>query len=105
MHCVKHVVSPLDNEGPGLGTHFSKQCSLTFYTIVSTKNMQVELEGTGMITSINCRAFVIAASCLTWFITAALGSVAPKPRPLLMLSIFADIQSRICAGRDLEVEA
>jgi hypothetical protein len=30
MHCVKHVVSPLDNEEPGLGTHFSKQCSLTF---------------------------------------------------------------------------
>lgn len=55
-----------------------------------------------MITSINCRAFVMAASCLTWFITAALGSVAPKPRPLLMLSIFADIQSRICAGSDCE---
>lgn len=28
---VKHAVSPLDNDDPGLGTHFSKQCSLTFY--------------------------------------------------------------------------
>jgi hypothetical protein len=104
MHCVKHVVSPLDNEDPGLGTHFSKQCSLTFYTIVSTEKRQVEVEGRSMITSINCRAFVIAASCLTWFITAALGSVAPNPRPLLMLSIFADIESRICAGRDRDRE-
>jgi hypothetical protein len=46
----------------------------------------------------------MAASCLTWFITAALGSVAPKPSPLLMLSIPADTQSRICAGRDRERE-
>jgi hypothetical protein len=37
--------------------------------------------------------------------TAALGSVAPKPRPLLMLSIFADIQSGICAGQDREIKA
>ena len=64
----------------------------------------MEVEGRSMITSINCRAFVIAASCLTWFITAALGSVAPNPRPLLMLSIFADIESRICAGRDRDRE-
>jgi hypothetical protein len=33
-----------------------------------------------------------------------LGSVAPNPRPLLMLSIFADIESRICAGRDRDRE-
>jgi hypothetical protein len=92
MHCVKHVVSPLDNEEPGLGTHFSKQCSLTFYTIVSTQKSELEIEARGRTTSISCRAFVIAASCLTWFMTAALGSEAPpKPRPLLMLSIFADI--------------
>jgi hypothetical protein len=31
MHCVKQVVSPLESEEPGLGTHFSKQCSLTFW--------------------------------------------------------------------------
>lgn len=31
MHWVKQVDSPLDREDPGLGTHFSKQCSLTFY--------------------------------------------------------------------------
>ncbi len=33
----------------------------------------------------------MAASCRTWFMTAALGSEdeEPKPRPLLMLSIFA----------------
>jgi len=65
MHWVKHVVSPLDNEEPGLGTHFSKQCSLTFYTIISTEKRDWEVEGTGMITSISCRAFVMAASCLT----------------------------------------
>merc|ERR1712093_956531 len=59
MHCVTHAPSPLDNEAPGLGTHFSKQCSFTF--------------------SINCRALVMAASLGSW----------PKPRPLLMLSILA----------------
>lgn len=42
-------------------------------------------------TSINCLAFCKAASCRTWFITAALGSEGepPKPRELLMLSIVA----------------
>ena len=35
IQAVKQVVSPLDNEEPGLGTHFSKQCSLTFCQIVN----------------------------------------------------------------------
>jgi hypothetical protein len=30
MHEVKQVVSPLESDEPGLGTHFSKQCWLTF---------------------------------------------------------------------------
>ena len=52
----------------------------------------------GGYTSINCRAFVMAASCRTWFMTAALGSEdeEPKPRPLLMLSIFADLADLFC---------
>lgn len=45
-------------------------------------------------TSINCRALVIAASCRTWFMTAALGSEeeAPKPRPWLILSILTEVE-------------
>lgn len=31
MHCVKQVSSRFDRELPGVGMHFSKQCSLTFY--------------------------------------------------------------------------
>lgn len=31
MQWVRHVVSPLESEAPGLLTHFSKQCSFTFY--------------------------------------------------------------------------
>jgi hypothetical protein len=40
----------------------------------------------------------MAASCRTWFITAALGSEdeAPSPRPLLMLSISADLVGVDC---------
>jgi hypothetical protein len=40
----------------------------------------------------------MAASCRTWFMTAALGSEdeEPKPRPLLMLSIFADLADLFC---------
>lgn len=38
-------------------------------------------------TSINCLALVIAASCLTWFITAALGSEDNGLKRLLMLVV------------------
>jgi hypothetical protein len=31
MQLVMQVVSPLDKEVPGLGTHFSKQVSWSFY--------------------------------------------------------------------------
>jgi hypothetical protein len=30
MHCVTHVLSPLEMEVPGFGTHFAKQFSLIF---------------------------------------------------------------------------
>jgi hypothetical protein len=42
-------------------------------------------------TSINCLAFCNAASCRTWFMTAALGSEdePPNPSELLILSIVA----------------
>ena len=85
IHWVKQVVSLLDNEEPGLGTHFSKQCSLTFCRRVSEIVEIVDQAGQ---TSINCLAFVMAASCRTWFMTAAFGSEEPpNPSPLLMLSI------------------
>lgn len=37
MHWVKQVLSPLDKEDPGLGTHFSKQWPLIFYGRVSQR--------------------------------------------------------------------
>src|SRR6266487_2573942 len=55
IHWVKQVVSLLDNEEPGLGTHFSKQCSLTFCRRVSEIVEIVDQAGQ---TSINCLAFV-----------------------------------------------
>lgn len=35
MHDVKQPSSPLEREGPGLGTQRSKQCSLSFYAMKS----------------------------------------------------------------------
>jgi hypothetical protein len=67
MQFVKHAVSPLDKEAPGLGTHFSKQCSLTFYIIVRVEFMMMGKEKS--LTSINCRALFMAASCFTWVIS------------------------------------
>ncbi len=39
IHCVKHVSSPLDSDDPGFGTHFSKQCSLSFCRPRSVKSV------------------------------------------------------------------
>jgi hypothetical protein len=59
IQAVKQVVSPLDKEEPGFGTHFSKQCSLTFCQIVNEDMKVCRI----LSTSINCRALFIAASC------------------------------------------
>lgn len=79
---MKQVVSPLLSEVPGLGTHFSKQCSFTFWEGVSgwasgRGQRRGSREGWEMdlgklvfgfscfsffFTSINCLALVMAAS-------------------------------------------
>jgi hypothetical protein len=44
MHWLKQVVSPLLSEVPGLGTHFSKQCSFIFYPVVSKVSVREQEE-------------------------------------------------------------
>jgi len=69
MQELKHDSSPREREVEGFGTQRSKQCSFTF--------------------SINCLAFIIAASCLTWFINWVFGSEEEE-----RASIFAVFDAR-----------
>lgn len=83
MHWVKQVDSPLENEGPGLGTHLSKQCSLIFCTVayrVSSLASQtgfrdwhgVDRRVSLIRTSISSLAFSRAYWVLTCLMTSAL---------------------------------
>lgn len=41
IQAVKHPSSLFDNDVPGIGMHFSKQCSFTFYGYKSVSAMEV----------------------------------------------------------------
>ena len=106
MHAVKHPSSRVDNDVPGVGMHFSKQCSFTFCRrkkSVTDHYFLIFDKGSYQRTEISCRALLIAICCRTWSMTCALGSDEALLMSMVAKGDFGLLwvikSSQICRGR------